>query len=503
MHIKRAKQEIKDSIEAYLAKDAYGEYVIPSIRQRPVLLMGPPGIGKTQIMEQVARECGIGLVSYTITHHTRQSAIGLPFIKERTFGGEPRQVTEYTMSEIIASVYEKMEKTGLREGILFIDEINCVSETLAPAMLQFLQCKTFGNQKVPEGWIIVAAGNPPEYNKSVREFDVVTLDRIKRIDVEENYEVWKEYALEVGIHPAILSYLDLKKEHFYRMETTPDGRAFATARGWEDLSELLKVYEDLGKKMDREVVHQYIQHWKIAKDFAVYLELYEKYQRDYGLKDILAGRWEKDTLEKLSYASFDERLSVVGMLSGKLREYFRNYVLLDRYVTMLYEALKRMQASGGDLEGLCREESGRYEDLRKAERLTRGQDHLWRQVLETLESWKCKTGAEHLKGEDAFARVREWFQKEVDHRSVAAEETKEALEHAFTFLEEAFGDSQEMVVFVTDLNSNRDSIQFLRENDCASYYRYNKGLLFDEQQEQILARMDEAEGKLSFGLKGE
>ena len=503
MHIKRAKQEIKDSIEAYLAKGAYGEYVIPSIRQRPVLLMGPPGIGKTQIMEQVARECGIGLVSYTITHHTRQSAIGLPFIKERTFGGEPRQVTEYTMSEIIASVYEKMEKTGLREGILFIDEINCVSETLAPAMLQFLQCKTFGNQKVPEGWIIVAAGNPPEYNKSVREFDVVTLDRIKRIDVEENYEVWKEYALEVGIHPAILSYLDLKKEHFYRMETTPDGRAFATARGWEDLSELLKVYEDLGKKMDREVVHQYIQHWKIAKDFAVYLELYEKYQRDYGLKDILAGRWEKDTLEKLSYASFDERLSVVGMLSGKLREYFRNYVLLDRYVTMLYEALKRMQASGGDLEGLCREESGRYEDLRKAEQLTRGQDHLWRQVLETLEGWKCKTGAEHLKGEDAFARVREWFQKEVDHRSVAAEETKEALEHAFTFLEEAFGDSQEMVVFVTDLNSNRDSIQFLRENDCASYYRYNKGLLFDEQQEQILARMDEAEGKLSFGLKRE
>ena len=58
-------------------------------------------------------------------------------------------------------------------------------------------------------------------------------------------------------------------------------------------------------------------------------------------------------------------------------------------------------------------------------------------------------------------------------------------------------------MFVTDLNSNRDSIQFLRENDCASYYRYNKGLLFDEQQEKILARMDEAEGKLSFGLKGE
>ena len=75
------------------------------------------------------------------------------------------------MSEIIASVYAKMEATGLKEGILFIDEINCVSETLAPTMLQFLQCKTFGNQAVPAGWVIVAAGNPPEYNKSVRDFD--------------------------------------------------------------------------------------------------------------------------------------------------------------------------------------------------------------------------------------------------------------------------------------------------------------------------------------------
>ena len=82
MNIKRAKEEIKDTIEAYLLKDENGEYVIPSIRQRPVLLIGPPGVGKTQIMEQISRECRIGLISYTITHHTRQSAVGLPFIEK-------------------------------------------------------------------------------------------------------------------------------------------------------------------------------------------------------------------------------------------------------------------------------------------------------------------------------------------------------------------------------------------------------------------------------------
>jgi MoxR-like ATPase len=179
MNIKQAKAEITNTIKAYLSKDELGNYAIPSVRQRPVLLMGPPGIGKTQIMEQIAHETGIGLCAYTITHHTRQSAIGLPFIEHRNYGGEDVTVTEYTMSEILASVYSLMEKTGLKEGILFLDEINCVSETLAPMMLQFLQCKTFGNRKLPEGWIIIAAGNPPEYNRSVRDFDVVTLDRVK------------------------------------------------------------------------------------------------------------------------------------------------------------------------------------------------------------------------------------------------------------------------------------------------------------------------------------
>ena len=250
MNIKRAKQEIKDSIQAYLLKNEYGEYEIPVIRQRPILLIGAPGIGKTQIMEQIARECKIGLVAYTITHHTRQSAIGLPFISRKEYEGEERAVTEYTMSEIVASVYEEMKKTGLKEGILFIDEINCVSETLAPAMLQFLQCKTFGSHAIPQGWIIVAAGNPPEYNRSVREFDLVTLDRVKKIDVTPDFAVWKEYAYTAGVHPAVISYLNIRRQYFYLMETTVDGKLFATPRGWEDLSRLLTVYEKLGKEMD-------------------------------------------------------------------------------------------------------------------------------------------------------------------------------------------------------------------------------------------------------------
>ena len=324
MNIKQAKQEITNTLKAYLAKDQLGNYLIPTVRQRPVLLMGPPGVGKTQIMEQIAAETGVGLVAYTITHHTRQSAIGLPFIEKRTYGGEEVSVTEYTMSEILSSVYRLMERTGLQEGILFLDEINCVSETLAPMMLQFLQCKTFGNQALPEGWLIVAAGNPPEYNKSVRDFDVVTLDRVKRIDVEEDYGVWKEYARRKNLHGAILSYLDIKKDNFYRIENTADGLQFATARGWEDLSELLYAYETLGIRADREVVGQYIQMPRIAKDFANYLEMFYKYQKTYHVEGILSGTWENITVLELREAPFDEKLSVMGLVLSRLSEEARN-----------------------------------------------------------------------------------------------------------------------------------------------------------------------------------
>lgn len=273
MNIQQAKDTIKNTITAYLLKDDMGEYKIPAIRQRPILLMGPPGIGKTAIMEQVARECGIGLVAYTITHHTRQSAIGLPYIVHKNFGGKDYAMTEYTMSEIVASVYDKIETTGIKEGILFIDEINCVSETLAPMMLQFLQGKSFGNHKIPSGWIIVAAGNPPQYNKSVRDFDIVTLDRVKKIDVTEDFDVWKSYGYSKNIHGAIMTYLEIKKENFYRIETTVDGKRFVTARGWEDLSDMIKACETLNTTVDEDLIVQYLQHPVIAKDFAGYLSL--------------------------------------------------------------------------------------------------------------------------------------------------------------------------------------------------------------------------------------
>ena len=123
MNIQEAKETIEKALRAYFARDEIGFPLVPLRQQRPILLIGPPGIGKTAIMEQIAEECGVGLVAYTMTHHTRQSAMGLPEICTRGIEGKMVHTTEYTMSEIIASIYDCMEQTGKKRGILFLDEI--------------------------------------------------------------------------------------------------------------------------------------------------------------------------------------------------------------------------------------------------------------------------------------------------------------------------------------------------------------------------------------------
>ena len=500
MNIKRTKEEIKNTIEAYLLKDAYGDYKIPTIRQRPIFLLGSPGIGKTQIMEQISRECEIGLVAYTITHHTRQSAIGLPFISKKQYGEQEFAVTEYTMSEIVASIYEKMEQTGLREGILFLDEINCVSETLAPAMLQFLQCKSFGNHKIPEGWIIVAAGNPPEYNKSVREFDVVTMDREKKIEVEADFEVWKEYAYNQGIHGAVISYLNTKKQNFYQMETTVDGRHFATPRGWEDLSNLIQVYERLKKPVDREVVVQYIQFPKIAKDFANYLELYYKYRTDYQIEEILKGHLDPILLKKVAHASFDERLSVLGLLLSRVQEALKASVQTENYMELLqnslleYKELTQTVTEGMNgqklLSNVYEKYNMNYRKRKKAELLGKEENIQYHKLLSSLEIFLQTLKLEHIdQASAAFQRVKQLFEQENKIFEKQRQSASEILEYAFDFLEAAFGNSQEMVMFITELNSNSSSVSFLQQYECERYYRYNKELLFDEKRRSLLERI--------------
>lgn len=500
MNIKQVKEELRHTIQAYTKKDEFGEYEIPFVRQRPMLIIGPPGIGKTAIMSQVARECHVALVSYTITHHTRQSAIGLPFIEKKNFGGKEYNITEYTMSEIVASIYDKMEETGMKEGILFIDEINCVSETLAPTMLQFLQGKTFGNHKIPEGWVIVSAGNPPEYNQSVREFDIVTLDRVRRIDVEPDFSVWKSYAYDNDIHGAIISYLDIKKENFYSVETTVDGKQIVTARGWEDLSELMHLYEELNIPVTEDVIRQYIQNPRIAKDFANYFDLYKKYRTDYDVDAVVEGRIKETSIGRIRTASFDEKLSVINLLVSKLVAVFRDTFEYDQYVRSLYEVMKELKfvmgkADKGSAQILGDKIAQVQAQLKLAQKqglYDEQQTRSSRLVIRTLEKYRSEVIEKNLDAPaQAFDYIKGLFAADTQTRQKKIEHAQACLENAFLFMENAFGESQEMVIFITQLNASAVCLKFIRENGSEKYDKYNKSLLFNEKREELLKDIDE------------
>lgn len=502
MNIKEAKEQIKNAMTAYLSKDEFGNYVIPVEKQRPVFLMGPPGIGKTAIMEQIAQELGVGFVSYSMTHHTRQSALGLPFIEAKIYGGKEYNISEYTMSEIIASTYEMMEDTGLREGILFLDEINCVSETLAPSMLQFLQYKIFGRHRVPEGWIVVTAGNPPEYNNSVREFDIVTWDRLKRIDVEPDYEVWKEYAYRSNVHPAILTYLDVKISDFYIIESTVDGKSFVTARGWSDLSDMLRLYEKNNIAVDEKLIIQYLQNRKIAKGFAVYYDLFNKYRADYQVDRILAGEPPDVIKKRAKNARFDERLSLLGLLLDAVTEELRSVYNEEKSQIELMTSLKSARIElvrpGANTEMIMSDLIARLEkDVKIGKRTgTLSTDVIFakQRAAASLEAERSLLMRESpVGGSAAFTVLKSDFENRTKSLKKHADETGKKLSNMFRFCEEVFRDGQEMVILVTELTISYYGAHFISRYGCREYFAHNRELLFYERQKEIISKLEKLE----------
>ena len=481
MNIAQAKEQLINTIKAYSVKDRFGNYLLPVEDQRPLFLMGPPGIGKTAIVRQVAEELGIGLVSYSITHHTRQSALGLPKIVHRIYEDTEYDVSEYTMSEIISSVYDTMADTGLKEGILFLDEVNCASETLTPSMLQFLQFKTFGKHKVPEGWIIVTAGNPVEYNRNAREFDVVIWDRLKRIDVEPDFDAWKSYSYSTGIHAAVITYLEAQRANFFRIEETALGKRFVTARGWTDLSRIITIYEDLGLTVDISLIGQYLQYPETAEEFASYYDLFNKYKSDYKIHDILAGCEDRVIADRASQAPFDEKLSLLGLLLDNVNTDISEVMKTEDCVTELLKLLKQVKA-GSDIHDITESEDQMYRRFRRMGVLSADARLKYETVLEFMKTHEHMTD---------FPEIKTDYDKMVAGMKASAAAARIRLDNLFDFAGKVWGEGQEMVILVTELTLGQYSSRFISRYGCDAYYKYNNSLKLYERKLEILKKGEE------------
>ena len=214
-----------------------------------------------------------------------------------------------------------------------------------------------------------------------------------------------------------MSYLEIKKENFYRIEATASGKRFVTARGWEDLSDMIKACEILGTPVDEALIVQYLQHPIIAKDFAGYYDLYKKYEKDYDAAQIVNGKWQAVTVEKLRDAAFDEKVTMIGLLTSSLNEAFMSACLLEDYTQQLFEILKSFkvkisEASDADgfdvLSATVSETGSRLIKDKAAGLLDAWQFKVGSRVVKQLEAFQSQCRANGLKGtEEVFAFVKE------------------------------------------------------------------------------------------------
>ena len=501
MNIADAKRQVRDTVEAYLSIDETGAFLIPELSQRPIFLLGAPGIGKTAIVDQVAKELGLGLVSYSMTHHTRQSALGLPSIVHKVYDGEEFDVSEYTMSEIIASIYEYAETTGLKRGILFLDEINCVSETLYPSMLQFLQFKTFGRHKVPAGWVVVCAGNPPEYNKSVHEFDVVTLDRLRKIAIEPDLDAWLDYADSTGVHPAITSYLEVRRDDFYSINSTPSDKSFVTARSWDDLSKIIALYEIQNREIGRDLIAQYLQDDRVSDRFAQYYLLFTKYRGDYQIPQILQGAASPEVRQRALDARFDERLALLNLMLEALDGQCRAALEAERRVAALRDALRDVKARllegapvRATLDSLADALASEAKAQVESQIATDLQVRPLRLAARRLGDYALACELDEVPaGPKAYGRIAAMYESDVNDLQAMVQRQGKAIDNAFAFIDDTFGDGRETAVFVAELTGHGGTSQFIGAFGSEAYYEHNASIQTQANRIRLLNLIDSLE----------
>ena len=244
--------------------------------------------------------------------------------------------------------------------------------------------------------------------------------------------------------------------------------------------------------MDRELVGEYIQFPKIAKDFANYLELYYKYRDDYQVEQVLEGHISEAAVDKLQRASFDERISVVGLLLSGLNEKFRNVIRMEEMMSLRMERMKKLQAVSGSaladaLSALAENFHAEWSRLLENSLLSRAQLGTYRAVSAKLEEDLMELRKSGITDWDEGFGISEGrrFGADSDRYEELFDEAGEALEHAFDFMEAAFAGSQELVLFVTELNTGAYSVHFLQDYECERYYQYNRDLLFSQEEQEI------------------
>ena len=241
----------------------------------------------------------------------------------------------------------------------------------------------------------------------------------------------------------------------------------------------------LNLDINTETIYQYLHHEEVAEDVEAYYLLYKKYQDNYGIMDILDGKVNTKTYQRLAMADFDERVSVVNLLLDGLFKLFDQYTLEKYYTDTWYAFLKEYRNNINTIsyQDLLNQKLVLFEQNKKADILTKDQLHHQRYLLEQLSKVNIPTELSSL---EAFNIAKEPFDRQREILETAETKALNSINHALQFMEDAFSKGQEMVIFITNLSLSSNAALFLSEHEIPVYENHKQALLIGTRKAEIL-----------------
>ena len=201
----------------------------------PVMLWGPPGVGKSQIVAEVAKDHAALMIDVRLSQMEPSDLRGIPFRVEQ----HGRHAVEWA----VPSLLPDMLRHGPR-GILFLDEITSASPAVAAAAYQLILDRRLGEYQVPEGWAIFAAGNRQGDRGVTYAMPSPLANRFSHYEVEANLDDWVAWAYRVGIDERLIGFLRFKPELLFDFDPVKSGPAFPSPRSWEYAHRALQKFGD-------------------------------------------------------------------------------------------------------------------------------------------------------------------------------------------------------------------------------------------------------------------
>jgi hypothetical protein len=345
-------------------------------------------------------------------------------------------------------------------------------------MLQFLQYKIFGLHQIPPGWVIVTAGNPPEYNRSVVEFDMATWDRFKRVDCEAVLPIWMEYAYYAGVHPCIMTYLKLHADHYYLVH--PDAKEIVTSRAWEDLSEMMQLYEELGIPVDDTLIAQYLQKDDVHNGFSKFYDIFNGYREKYDVDAILEGQITQQNIDDFNVAEGPEKVAVMLMLIDSVTYTMRSCIQMEKMIRQIHPMLEdtviKINSGLSSRQVLTEHIMNTDKNLEKAIRarnISPSNKKIQHWILHNLYAYidKCTNEGNDNK-KKCILILQNAFNKLLVAARTVTQQSMDGLENIFKFYEYACGaGSTEVKRLITELKTNCHTTYFIAKYGSEHYYQ--------------------------------